>query len=49
MNQFISVAVAEKLTTVEALESMDRRAKRADMKSFKAILRRRKPNQSDSG
>lgn len=43
VNQFIAVAIAEKLTTVQALDSLKNRAERADMKSFRKILRRAKP------
>ncbi len=42
INQFIAVAIAEKLTTAEALEALAKRARRADMKSFRQVLRRRK-------
>lgn len=41
INQFIAVAIAEKLTTAEALEALRKRAQRADMKSFRQVLRRR--------
>lgn len=40
VNQFIALAIAEKLSTVEALNALRGRADRADMKSFRRILRR---------
>ncbi|MEM9603591.1 MAG: toxin-antitoxin system HicB family antitoxin [Pseudomonadota bacterium] len=40
VNQFIALAIAEKLSTVEALKALRRRADRADMKSFRQILKR---------
>ncbi len=49
VNQFIAIAVAEKLTTAESLEALAHRAKRADIKSFRQILGRRKKCAPESG
>ncbi|MBG7602251.1 MAG: Arc family DNA-binding protein [Gammaproteobacteria bacterium] len=38
MNQFIAIAVAEKISALETEEFFVERAKRADLKAFKNIL-----------
>jgi hypothetical protein len=41
LNQFISIAVAEKISALETEEFFKERAKRADLKIFEDILYRR--------
>jgi hypothetical protein len=40
MNQFIAIAVAEKISALETAQFFTERAKKADLEAFRKILRR---------